>query len=79
MEKDTQSTAVPPSVVYQIIDVELYTIGVFDDLEAAKAAATKLHKRHDEFYQINEIPLNSIGNYGACFKCIWTVGNLPLF
>lgn len=62
-------------MVYQIIESELRTRGIFDDLETSKATATALHEKNKELYQINEIPLNVIGYYGQSFK-IWTIGNL---
>jgi len=64
-----------PTIVYQIIDVYLYTVGIFEDLETAKSEAIKLHQKHKAFYQIDKVPLNTIGNFGENFDCEWTTFN----
>jgi hypothetical protein len=65
----------PAAVVYQIIDVEdMFTHGIYTDLEGAKTAARKLKKdRGFEDVQINVIPLNRIGRYSEEINGIWSV------
>jgi hypothetical protein len=63
--------------VYQVIDFELYTQGLFTTLDAAREAVRALsatmpivHEDQDWMYQINRIPLNTLGDYGECFDVV---------
>jgi hypothetical protein len=49
--------------VYQLMNTELHTLGIFDTLERAREAGRQL----GSYYQINRIPLNVVGNYGEQF------------
>lgn len=61
-------------MLYQLIDQQLYTRGIFDDYDKATTAATSLHIEHGGVFQVNRIPLNTIGHYGECFDVAWSIG-----
>jgi hypothetical protein len=52
--------------VYQLMNTELHTLGIFDTLEKARQAGSQL----GSYYQINRIPLNVAGNYGERFDVV---------
>ena len=52
--------------VYQLMNTELHTLGIFDTLEKARLAGSQL----GSYYQINRIPLNIVGNYGEYFDVV---------
>jgi hypothetical protein len=56
-----------PLFVYQLMNTELHTLGIFDTLEKARQAGSQLR---GEYYQINRIPLNVVGNYGEHFDVV---------
>ncbi len=54
--------------VYQLIDDELYTCGLFDTFASAFRGACALKQQHpSRRYQSNRIPMNTLGNYGRIF------------
>ena len=77
----TAQPAVPRSpshtFVYQGIDYELYTKGLFTTLDSAREAVRELYANcpmlnddTEQMYQINRIPLNTLGDYGECFDVV---------
>jgi len=62
--------------VYQIIDGEdLFTHGLYEDLESAKSEARRL-AQNDHYFakvQINRIPLNVIGPFSESFDYVWSI------
>lgn len=66
--------------VYQVIDSELYTRGLFEHYDDAVAAAEKMFEQDRRgAYQVNRIPLNKVGNYGEAFDVMWCIGLDPMF
>jgi hypothetical protein len=65
--------------VYQIVDgSDLFTHGIFDNLDYAKNAARSLYERDQKYFnivQINRIPLNVIGAYSEEMNPIWSLQN----
>ena len=49
------------------MNTELHTLGIFDTLEKARQAGSQVR---GEYYQINRIPLNVVGNYGEHFDVV---------
>lgn len=62
--------------VYQLIDKDLHTLGLFDDYKKADEAAHDLHAKSGAYYQINVIPLNIIGDFTTSFNIASSVGIL---
>lgn len=66
--------------VYQIVDgCDLFTHGLYEDLDAAKEALTEMYKNDRKYFkdaQINRIPLNTPGCYSECIDCVWTRNGL---
>lgn len=57
--------------VFQLIDEELYTCGLFDTVEAARQAALGLKACNPaKRYQVNRIPMNTPGHYGQIFDVV---------
>lgn len=59
------------NTVFQIIDHNFHTRGIYDDLEKAKDAALSLRINGSSYYQVNRIPLNTVGQYGEIFDAVW--------
>ena len=55
------------SFVYQLMNTDLHTLGIFDTLEKARQAGSQIR---GSYYQINRIPLNVVGNYGEYFDVV---------
>ena len=57
--------------VFQVIDSELYTRGIYDTADAATDAAAELFTRTARQHQVNRIPLSRLGHYGEAFDVVW--------
>lgn len=62
--------------VYQLIDEHLLTYGIFDSMTKAIEHAKEMHTTTGRFYQVNRIPLNTVGKYGETFDDVYHVGQL---
>lgn len=60
--------------VYQVIDDNLYTIGIFTDADVAIAHARQLCVDRARYFQVNRIPLNVVGHFGESFDVVWSPG-----
>lgn len=56
--------------VFQVIDNELYTRGIYDTAAAATDAAAELFTRTSRQHQVNRIPLNKLGHFGEAFDVV---------
>ncbi len=68
------TTSEPEHFVYQIIDDSFQTRGIFNDADQAKIAALQLPTTPPSgsiYYQINRIPVNTVGNYNKSMDAIW--------
>ena len=63
-------------IVYQVVDSDMFLIGIYDDLELAKREVNDLYKKKGGFYQINEIQMNTIGTWSEQMNDVYTIGNL---
>jgi hypothetical protein len=63
-------------VIYQIVDADLFSRGIFETLDLAKEAADTLNRQSGAFYQVNEIPLNKLGRYSEDMDDVYTVGDV---
>lgn len=64
----------PPvkEVVYQLIDENMFTRGVYKSLELACETARKLHLESGGDYQVNKIPLDTIGFYSETLDMVYS-------
>lgn len=62
--------------VYQVIDTDLHTLGLFDDYEKANKVAHDFHAKSGAYYQVNRIPLNTIGDFTTSFDIVSSAGIL---
>lgn len=61
--------------MYQVVDgTDLFTHGIFDDVEKAKAAALRLRKQRPRTFrsvQVNRIPLNQVCPASEDMDSVW--------
>jgi len=62
--------------LYQIVDSDMFLVGIFDDLDVAKTEVDDLYKKKGGFYQINQILLNTVGNWSEQMDEVYTIGDL---